>query len=127
MRFGLPILPPMFQIRLPQVCECSVCANAVYVQPHACACTCTSGACVCAFTPVCPAVFPCKSASFFLFLQSRVIPPCIFFNLTNPSPGSFYRCLLLPFYPTSCLFLTPTIPLLLFYPLLHVCFEVTTW
>lgn len=41
------------------------------------------------------------------FFFCRVIPPCIFFNLTNPSPGSFYRCLLLPFYPTSCLFLTP--------------------
>lgn len=37
----------------------------------------------------------------------RVIPPCVFFNLPRPSPGSFYRCLPLPFYPTSCLFPHP--------------------
>lgn len=51
----------------------------------------------------------CVLLSFFAnllpsFFFCRVIPPCIFFNLTNPSPGSFYCCLLLPFYPTSCLF-----------------------
>lgn len=108
--------PLVFQIRLPQVCECDACPSV---------CTSCTRECVL----VRPATFfPRGSVSSFWFLFFfKGTHPFFLSHLTRVSPR---RRLLPSSHPASLRtppsLVSPSISSLRLYPLLHLCFEVTT-
>ena len=116
------------ETRLPRTSRCSR-----YVSPRCVSVMCVRAwfmctTCLCVFLRLCvPPPFPCKSLSLFLFVEQSLPAflssyPCLtHFHSTAFSPTFHPSSFLSPSSPSP-----PSISLLLLYPLLHLCFEVTT-